>query len=128
MIVIDSSALVEALAGHSPADELLARVAENRLHIPHLLDYEFRNALRGLLLGGKISEARAEGARMVKAGLPFTRHPDDLTADRAWDLRANFDGYDATYVALAEALDCTLVTTDEKIHKVARKYVNVDFC
>ncbi|MBE1585473.1 type II toxin-antitoxin system VapC family toxin [Nonomuraea angiospora] len=128
MIVIDSSALVEALAGDAPADELLTRVAENRLHIPYLLDYEFRNAMRGLLLGGKISEARAEGARIVKAGLPFTRHADDVTAERAWDLRANFNGYDATYVALAEALDCTLVTTDEKIYKVARKYINIDLC
>ncbi|GIH68113.1 MULTISPECIES: type II toxin-antitoxin system VapC family toxin [Sphaerimonospora] len=128
MIVIDSSALVEALAGDTAADELLARVAENRLHIPYLLDYEFRNAIRGLLLGGKISEARAEGARIVKAGLPFTRHADDLTADRAWDLRANFNGYDATYVALAEALDCALVTTDEKIYKVASKYIDVDLC
>ncbi|WP_431916505.1 type II toxin-antitoxin system VapC family toxin [Nonomuraea jabiensis] len=128
MIVIDSSALVEALAGDAPTDGLLARVAENRLHIPYLLDYEFRNAMRGLLLGGKISAARAEGARIVKAGLPFTRHADDVTADRAWDLRANFNGYDATYVALAEALGCTLVTTDEKIYKVARKYVNVDLC
>ncbi|MEV4104094.1 type II toxin-antitoxin system VapC family toxin [Nonomuraea sp. NPDC049649] len=128
MIVIDSSALVEALAGASPSDPLLAHVAGNRLHIPHLLDYEFRNAVHGLLLGGKISPARAEGARTVKASLPFTRHDDDLTADRAWDLRANFNGYDATYVALAEALDCTLVTTDEKIHKAARKYINVDLC
>ncbi|WP_157247924.1 type II toxin-antitoxin system VapC family toxin [Nonomuraea typhae] len=126
MIVIDSSALVEALAGATPADELLARVAGGRLQIPHLLDYEFRNALRGLLLGGKISEARAEGARLVKAGLPLTRHPDDLTTERAWDLRANFNGYDATYVALAEALDCALVTTDEKIHKAAGKYIDVD--
>ncbi|WP_113704047.1 type II toxin-antitoxin system VapC family toxin [Nonomuraea lactucae] len=128
MIVIDCSALVEALAGDAPADELLAHVAENRLHIPYLLDYEFRNAMRGMLLGGKLGEARAEGARIVKAGLPFTRHADDLTADRAWDLRANFNGYDATYIALAEALDCVLVTTDEKIYKVARKYINVDLC
>ncbi|MFI6498462.1 type II toxin-antitoxin system VapC family toxin [Nonomuraea typhae] len=126
MIVIDSSALIEALAGAAPADELLARVAESRLQIPHLLDYEFRNALRGLLLGGKISEARAEGARLVKAGLSLTRHADDLTAERAWDLRPNFNGYDATYVALAEALDCALVTTDEKIHKVAGKYIDVN--
>jgi predicted nucleic acid-binding protein len=128
VIVIDSSALVEALAGDAPTDELLARVAENRLHIPYLLDYEFRNAMRGLLLGGKISDARAEGARIVKAGLPFTRHADDVTADRAWDLRANFNGYDATYVALAEALNCALVTTDEKIYKVAGKYIDVDLC
>jgi predicted nucleic acid-binding protein len=126
VIVIDGSALVEALAGDAPTDGLLARVAENRLHIPYLLDYEFRNAVHGLLLGDKISVARAEGARIVEACLPFTRHADDVIADRAWDLRANVNGYDATYVALAEALNCTLVTTDGKIHKVACNYIDVD--
>ncbi|MEU6715348.1 hypothetical protein ABZ897_28120 [Nonomuraea sp. NPDC046802] len=50
MIVIDSSALVEALAGSFPADALLTRVAEIQFHIPYLLDYEFRNAVRGLAL------------------------------------------------------------------------------
>ncbi|GAA5057843.1 hypothetical protein GCM10023259_042250 [Thermocatellispora tengchongensis] len=36
-----------------------------------------------------MSEARAEGARIVKAGLPFSRHADDVTADRAWGLHVH---------------------------------------
>jgi predicted nucleic acid-binding protein len=34
---------------------------------------------------------------------------------RAFELRANFTAYDATYVALAEALACDLVTADARL-------------
>lgn len=125
MIVIDNAALVEALVGHSPPGDLLTTVSAEPLHVPHLLDYEFRHALRGLLLGNKITASRAEGARIVKRGLDLARHPDDVTGERAWDLRGNFNAYDATYVALAELLDCPLVTIDEKIARAA-KTVRVD--
>lgn len=120
MIVIDNSALVEALVGESPPKDLKETISTARLHTPHLLDYEFRNALRGLLLGNKISKARAEAARIVKGSLMFVRHDDALTSDRAWDLRGNLNAYDATYVALAELLDCPLATTDQKIARTAR--------
>jgi predicted nucleic acid-binding protein len=57
--------------------------------------------------------------------LPLTRHPDALTGERAWDLRGSLNDYDATYVALAEILDCPLVTTDAKIAREV-KSVAVD--
>jgi predicted nucleic acid-binding protein len=34
---------------------------------------------------------------------------------RAYELRANVTPYDATYVGLAEGLDCTLVTGDGRL-------------
>ncbi len=34
---------------------------------------------------------------------------------RAYELRANVTAYDASYVALAEALDCELLTGDERL-------------
>jgi hypothetical protein len=38
---------------------------------------------------------------------------------RAWELRANVHGWDAMYVALAEALQATLITTDARLANVA---------
>ena len=34
---------------------------------------------------------------------------------RVWELRSNLTTYDASYVALAERLGCTLVTLDARI-------------
>jgi predicted nucleic acid-binding protein len=35
----------------------------------------------------------------------------------AWALRANLTSYDASYVTLADALGCTLVTADLKLSR-----------
>jgi predicted nucleic acid-binding protein len=131
VIVLDNSALVEALVAQS-SKALVTMISSEQLHVPHLLNYEFSNTLQGLVLGKKISSPRAEGARLVKQNLSLTRrpdqgHPDQVTGGRAWDLRGNLNAYDATYVALAEILDCPLVTTDEKIARTA-KTVQIELC
>jgi predicted nucleic acid-binding protein len=38
---------------------------------------------------------------------------------RIWELRDNVTAYDATYVALAEALDCSLVTADARLARAS---------
>ncbi|NEM05423.1 type II toxin-antitoxin system VapC family toxin [Geodermatophilus normandii] len=47
--------------------------------------------------------------------LGVTRHPASGLLDRVWQLRDDLTAYDATYVALAEALDCTVVTADGRL-------------
>ena len=44
--------------------------------------------------------------------LPLTRYPHDVFLQRIWELRNNLTAYDASYVALAETLGATLLTTD----------------
>ncbi|WP_425402618.1 type II toxin-antitoxin system VapC family toxin [Geodermatophilus telluris] len=39
--------------------------------------------------------------------------------DRVWQLRATVTPYDATYVALAEALGCALVTADGRLARAS---------
>jgi predicted nucleic acid-binding protein len=51
MIVVDSSAMVEALVG-SEADDDLLDALQGDVHAPHLLDVEVLSVLRGLTLGG----------------------------------------------------------------------------
>ena len=49
------------------------------------------------------------------ASLPLRRARHVNLLSRCWELRENLTPYDAAYVALAEALDVTLVTADRRM-------------
>lgn len=81
-------------------------------HAPHLIDVEVTQALRRLVRSQEVTVARAAEAIADLADFDLLRHAHlDLVA-RAWQLRENVTAYDAMYVALAEALDATVVTCD----------------
>ena len=115
MIVVDTSALVSVLAGSDADPCLVDRIATaGTLHAPHLLDTEFTDALRGLSRAG-LSATRAAHALHDLADLPILRYPALGLLDRVWGLRHRLTAYDATFVALAEALDIPLVTCDGRL-------------
>jgi predicted nucleic acid-binding protein len=58
--------------------------------------------------------------------LPTTRYPHDPLLDRIWSLRHNLTAYDASYVALAEALDVPLVTADERLAAAPGNRAKID--
>ena len=47
----------------------------------------------------------------------MTRYPVFSLLDRVWQLRDNLSAYDASYVALAELLDCNLLTADARLSR-----------
>lgn len=113
MIVLDTSAALTALVGVDTDPELLSRVAgAGSIHVPHLIDVEFVSALRGLLLGGKLSDDRARDAMVDFADLRLTRYPLTGLVQRVWAKRHSLTAYDAVFVSLAEALECPLITCD----------------
>lgn len=115
-LVVDDSLIIYVLLEGKGNDLLRRRLSAPRtLHAPNLIDYEFGNALRGLLMGGKITEIDADAARADFADLPIRRYPGSATAERCWALRHNFNGYDAAYIALAELLGAPLLTGDSKL-------------
>ncbi len=114
MIVIDASAMVEALVGRAPDAGLLEALG-GELSAPHLLDVEVVSALRGLLLGGKLTHETADEARHDHFALTINRRELEPLAERVWALRSRFTAYDACYLALAEALRCPLYTCDAKL-------------
>lgn len=114
MIVIDASAMVEALVGRQ-ADEELLDALQDDLHAPHLLDVEVLSVLRGLTLSGKLRPRAAEQARTDHFAFTVARYETAGLADRVWQLRNNHTTYDACYLALAEALAAPLCTCDHKL-------------
>ena len=46
-------------------------------------------------------------------------------AERIWELRHTMSTYDACYVAVAEACDCPLLTTDERLGRATGSRVPV---
>ena len=117
MIVLDASALVELLLGTSRGRLIGSRIADPELglHTPHLADIEVAQALRRYVRDGEIDAARASSALEDLRSLDLERHAHEPLLDRVWALRENLSAYDAVYVALADALDTTLLTCDGRL-------------
>jgi len=112
VIVLDASAVVLALLNDGDARRSLAREIAA---VPHLADSEVTHALRSQVLRGTVSAADAQAALASWARLGVRRFAVVGLLDRIWELRDNVTAYDATYVALAEALGCDLVTADARL-------------
>jgi predicted nucleic acid-binding protein len=117
MIVVDASAVLEALLSMPAARAVEARMFEpsQTLHAPHLLDVEVAQVVRRYAANGDIDVARGRMALDDLADLPLHRYPHHILLPRVWDLRNNITAYDAMYVALAEVLDAPLLTRDKRL-------------
>jgi predicted nucleic acid-binding protein len=116
VLVIDTSAVLEAVVARDPAPGLIEHLGQDGdLHAPHLIDTEVLHALRSMTTHRKLSEERATDARTDFAALTLVRYPHEPLNDRVWELRHNLTAYDATFVALAEALDAPLITCDARL-------------
>ena len=113
MIVADASVILAWLlrlrSVRVPADE--------HIHVPYLIDTEIANALRGHVRRGELDQRSGWEILYALRWLGITRHGTFSMLDRVWELRHNLSADDASYVALAEALQCPLVTGDARISR-----------
>ena len=120
MVVIDASAVAEILLrttrGREVSNQLLREGSE--IWTPHLLDLEVLQVLRRHTRRGALTAEEARAAVADLAEFPVRRHRHDLLLERVWSLRENATAYDATYLALAEALDAPLLTCDRALARV----------
>jgi predicted nucleic acid-binding protein len=112
VIVVDASAAISALLNAGPARRALA---EEQVHVPHLIDPELANALRRGVAASRIEPGDAWTALDRWRRLGMSRYAVFHLFERVWELRQNLSAYDASYVALAESLDCALITADVKL-------------
>jgi predicted nucleic acid-binding protein len=111
--------MVELLAAKTHAGDSIAQrlTAAQTLYAPYLLDGEVISALLGLLRGKKITEREADTALASYRVFPIDRQDILPLWPRIKSLHANLSACDAQYVALAEALQVSLVTADARIDR-----------
>lgn len=115
-LVIDATVLVAALVDSGPEGRWAEwALAEGSLLAPELLPADATNILRRLEKAGEISTVEANGALGSLSRLDVEFAPFAPFADRVWALGAELNSYDAWYVALAEALECPLVSLDRTL-------------
>jgi len=114
VIVVDASAAVSAVLNAGAARRALS---DEQLHAPHLIDAEVASGLRRRVAAGQIGPDAGWTALDAFRRLGITRYPLRSLLDRVWELRENVSAYDATYVALAELLDCELLTADGRLSR-----------
>jgi predicted nucleic acid-binding protein len=112
VIVVDASAALSALLNAGPARRALA---SEQLHAPHLIDSDVANGLRRRVAAQDLDAATGWTALDAMRRLGMTRYPVFSILDRVWELRDNLSANDASYVALAELLDCSLLTADARL-------------
>jgi predicted nucleic acid-binding protein len=117
LIVADASVLANALADdRSDGTAARARLAgDGDLTAPDLVDVETVAVLRKRWAAGDLSRNRFSTAIDDLQALDMTRYPALPLLRRAFELRHNVTAYDAVYVALAERLECVLVTADRRL-------------
>ena len=112
--MVDASAALSALLNAGPARSALA---SEQLHAPHLIDSEVADGLRRMVAAGQLAADSGWAALDAFRRLGMTRYPVFSLLDRVWELRDNLSAYDASYVALAELLDCSLLTADARLSR-----------
>jgi predicted nucleic acid-binding protein len=123
-IVVDASALVELLLRTERAEAVRQAVASDDMVAPDLVNLEVISAFRRLVSRG-LDPNRAGRSIERLATAALARLPTLPLVPRIWELRHNLTSYDASYVALAESVDASIVTVDLKLSRVPQLGVRV---
>jgi predicted nucleic acid-binding protein len=116
MLVVDASCLCEVVIGGPDSEAIRERLAADADQAaPHIVDVEVFGVIRREHLRGRLDRTEARQAVEDLQSWPGERFGHQLLLARAWQLRDTVRGWDAMYVALAEALGATLLTTDRRL-------------
>ncbi|MEA2973867.1 MAG: hypothetical protein QOG82_2325 [Actinomycetota bacterium] len=116
VLVVDASCLFEVLADTPASETIRHRLAADPDHAaPHIVDAEVLGVIRRHHLAGLLDTTAASQAVEDLQDWPGERYGHRGLLVRAWELRHTVRSWDALYVALAEALGATLLTTDARL-------------
>jgi predicted nucleic acid-binding protein len=110
--VVDASAAVEYLLRTAVGERVGGLLADAALVAPELLDAEVLAVLRREVIGGRLEPRRAAEAVTDLRDWGVERLSHRPLLEGAWSLRGHVTGYDALYVAVAQARGAAVVTAD----------------
>ncbi|HWC11140.1 MAG TPA: type II toxin-antitoxin system VapC family toxin [Acidimicrobiales bacterium] len=120
MLIVDASCLYEVVADTARANDVRARLALDPDHAaPSVIDAEVVSVIRRDHLLGRLDSTAAAQAVDDLRDWPGERFGHRPLLNRVWELRTSVRSLDALYVALAEVMQATLLTSDERL---ARAY------
>ncbi len=127
MLVVDASCLYEVVADTERADNVRTRLLQDPDHAaPSVIDVEVLSVIRRDHLQGRLDATAAAQAVEDLEGWPGQRFGHQPLVGRAWELRRSLRTWDAFYVALAEAIQATLVTSDSRLARAKGPRCTID--
>jgi predicted nucleic acid-binding protein len=118
MLVVDASSLYEVVTDARRADDVRARLLEDPDHAaPSAIDVEVLSVIRRDHLIGRLDVTAAAQAVEDLRDWPGERFAHRPLLERVWELRGSLRTWDAFYVALAEAMHATLITSDARLSR-----------
>lgn len=118
MLIVDASSLFEVVTNTQIGRRIRQRLeGEPELAAPHVIDVEVLGVIRRDRILGLLDATAAQQAINDLWDWPGERFGHQELLHRAWELRDNVRGWDAFYVALAEALSGTLLTLDVRLSR-----------
>jgi predicted nucleic acid-binding protein len=116
MLVVDASCLYEVVASTARSEWIRERLASDDVQLaPHIVDVEVFSVIRRHHQQGLLDATAAAQAVDDLRDWPGQRVSHRPLLERAWELRNAVRGWDAMYVALAEASEAILLTLDERL-------------
>jgi predicted nucleic acid-binding protein len=90
-------------------------LAVEQLRAPHLIDSEVAHGPRRSVSGQRLTADAAWIALDAWRRLGMMRYAVFTLLDPVWELRNKVSACDASYIALAELLGCSLLTADARL-------------
>jgi predicted nucleic acid-binding protein len=127
MLIIDASCLFEVVADTALAEPIRQRLRlDGELAAPHIIDAEVLGTIRFHHLTRRLDASAAQQAVDELRDWPGDRFSHRSLLARAWDLRHAVRSWDALYVALAEALDAPLITSDARLARASGPLCSIE--
>ena len=127
MLVVDASCVAEIVLAGPDAEPARERLeSEPDQAAPHLVDAEVLGVVRRAHLRRGLDGTAAHQAIDDLQSWPATRVDHRPLLERAWQLRDSLSAPDALYVALAEALNATLLTLDRRLARAEGPRCRID--